>query len=364
MAAFAISVDGLSPSHRTSYTVTSGNAPLGTLTWSATGPIGNTTFRLEVFDGYVTRASSTTFTITVANEVLTFLHPNVTGSPIMATDASGAVLWREDYQAYGERIRKESGSTSANGSNPATAPAANNRAWFTGKLHDETTGLSYFGARYYDPQVGRFMGFDPVGFDEKSPLSFNRYAYANNNPLKFVDPDGRNPALAEALGLAGRAYGPAAGPAILGGGVAPACGPTCGMIPGQAQAPQLPQIMSNPIQVVTGLIMSTPINIVQALQIIASMTIPVKDLDLLHSPATIGNRPDLSKLTDKELMNSVTNPTRGDRLTISTTTGKLVDGNSRARELQLRSTDPKSSITPDTKVPVDKHTPNNDGFPD
>ena len=141
-AAFAISVDGLFPDHHTGYTITSGSTQAGTLTWSATGPIGNTTFRLEVFDGYVTRASSTTFTITVANEVLTFLHPNVTGSPIMATDASGAVLWREDYQAYGERIRKESGSTSANGSNPATAPAANNRAWFTGKLHDETTGLS------------------------------------------------------------------------------------------------------------------------------------------------------------------------------------------------------------------------------
>jgi murein DD-endopeptidase MepM/ murein hydrolase activator NlpD len=47
------------------------------------------------------------------------------------------------------------------------------------------------GARYYDPIVGRFMGIDPVGFKETNPISFNRYAYANNNPYKFVDPDGR-----------------------------------------------------------------------------------------------------------------------------------------------------------------------------
>jgi RHS repeat-associated protein len=57
----------------------------------------------------------------------------------------------------------------------------------------EAAGLSYFGARWYDPALGRFMGVDPVGFSEANLHSFNRYAYANNNPYKFVDPDGRNP---------------------------------------------------------------------------------------------------------------------------------------------------------------------------
>lgn len=46
-------------------------------------------------------------------------------------------------------------------------------------------------ARWYDPVVGRFMAIDPVGFEEANPQSFNRFTYANNNPYKYVDPDGR-----------------------------------------------------------------------------------------------------------------------------------------------------------------------------
>ena len=46
-------------------------------------------------------------------------------------------------------------------------------------------------ARYYDPVIGRFMSNDPIGF--RDVHSFNRYAYANNNPYKYVDPDGRYP---------------------------------------------------------------------------------------------------------------------------------------------------------------------------
>lgn len=46
-------------------------------------------------------------------------------------------------------------------------------------------------ARYYDPVIGRFYSNDPVGF--KNVHNFNRYAYANNNPYKYVDPDGRDP---------------------------------------------------------------------------------------------------------------------------------------------------------------------------
>jgi len=50
----------------------------------------------------------------------------------------------------------------------------------------------YMGARYYDPFVGRFLSVDSADFDESNSISFNRYAYANNNPYKYIDPDGRS----------------------------------------------------------------------------------------------------------------------------------------------------------------------------
>ncbi len=68
-----------------------------------------------------------------------------------------------------------------------------NNTRFASKPEDEESGLAYFGARYYDPILGRFMGMDPVAPDPENIHSFNRYAYANNNPYKFVDPDTRTP---------------------------------------------------------------------------------------------------------------------------------------------------------------------------
>ena len=52
----------------------------------------------------------------------------------------------------------------------------------------------YMQARYYDPVIGRFYSNDPVSalghLSQGNIQGFNRYAYANNNPYKYVDPDG------------------------------------------------------------------------------------------------------------------------------------------------------------------------------
>jgi RHS repeat-associated protein len=111
-------------------------------------------------------------------EQIVYYHNDLAGSPIAATDQSGNLVWKESYAPYGERLRNEDNA---------------NKVWFHGKPADLETGLSYFGARYYDPVIGRFMGPDPAGFDEKSALSFNRYAYGNDNPYRFLDPDGNSP---------------------------------------------------------------------------------------------------------------------------------------------------------------------------
>ena len=63
-------------------------------------------------------------------------------------------------------------------------------------------GLYYYGARYDDPSIGRFITEDPASPILTDPQSLNRYAYARNNPLKYTDPDGRfifAPILAVAL---------------------------------------------------------------------------------------------------------------------------------------------------------------------
>jgi RHS repeat-associated protein len=60
---------------------------------------------------------------------------------------------------------------------------------FTGQRLD-TTGLYYYGARYYDPQIGRFISPDPTIPDPKNPQALNRYSYCINNPFKYIDPSG------------------------------------------------------------------------------------------------------------------------------------------------------------------------------
>ena len=116
----------------------------------------------------------------LAADTFTYYHNDLLGSPAAATDSTGAVIWQETYSGYGERVKNQ----------PASAP---NKVWYTSRHQDEDTGLVYMGARYYDPAIGRFLSVDSVGFNEGNLQSFNRYAYANNNPYKFTDPDGRNP---------------------------------------------------------------------------------------------------------------------------------------------------------------------------
>ena len=111
------------------------------------------------------------------SETVTYYHSDGLGSVIAASDESGNLLWRERYRPFGERLQ-------------SAVSTDEHALYYTGKPHDDDTGLTYFGARYYDPVVGRFMGIDPVGVEPGNPHSFNRYGYANNNPYRYVDPDG------------------------------------------------------------------------------------------------------------------------------------------------------------------------------
>ena len=120
-------------------------------------------------------------------ETIIYLHNDISGSPQAATDATGNLLWKESYTPYGERTVNSPASATGKGTN---------QLYFHGKKVEDLNGgvhLSYFGARYYDPSLGRFLQIDPQPFDPNNIHSFNRYAYGNNNPYKYVDPDGHSP---------------------------------------------------------------------------------------------------------------------------------------------------------------------------
>ena len=65
---------------------------------------------------------------------------------------------------------------------------------FTGHRHNNTgtnnLGLIYMNARYYMPEIGRFISPDTIVPDPANPQSYNRYAYVRNNPMNFTDPTG------------------------------------------------------------------------------------------------------------------------------------------------------------------------------
>lgn len=57
---------------------------------------------------------------------------------------------------------------------------------YTGRRIDAETGYYYYRARYYDPDMGRFLSADPIGYGD----GLNMYAYVGNDPLNFTDPSG------------------------------------------------------------------------------------------------------------------------------------------------------------------------------
>jgi len=107
---------------------------------------------------------------------LQYYHLDVLGSVRMITDAAGAVVSRSDYYAFGEELVVPTGDPKR----------------FTGKELDPETALQYFGARYYRNVWGRFTSPDPgqASGSPEDPQGWNAYAYARNNPLRFVDPTG------------------------------------------------------------------------------------------------------------------------------------------------------------------------------
>jgi RHS repeat-associated protein len=115
-----------------------------------------------------------------------FYHPNHLGSASVITDSSGNRKEQIEYYPFGTERAPGSpqGTYDYDGSFPDVFYT------FTDQEVDDDTGFYNYGARLYDPLLGRFISPDRLVPDPGNPQALNRYAYCLNNPLIYTDPSG------------------------------------------------------------------------------------------------------------------------------------------------------------------------------
>ncbi|MFH1645737.1 MAG: RHS repeat-associated core domain-containing protein, partial [Candidatus Omnitrophota bacterium] len=130
------------------------------------------------------------------DEAISYYHTDHLGSTSDVTDNDGELLQHTEYTPYGEfstSFIPEDAEIQPSWSNPnyaGTDVEGLTAYLFTGKIFDSSTGLYYYGARYYDPTLGCFITSDTIVPAPANPQTFNRYGYANNNPIRYTDPTG------------------------------------------------------------------------------------------------------------------------------------------------------------------------------
>src|SRR3989338_500185 len=97
-----------------------------------------------------------------------YYHKDHLGSNSLVTDEEGDIVYSSDYEPYGSSFNEE----------------GEERYTYNNKELD-SSGLYYYGARYYDSSLGRFISADPI-----KDYLFSPYVYVRDNPMKYVDPSG------------------------------------------------------------------------------------------------------------------------------------------------------------------------------
>lgn len=117
---------------------------------------------------------------------VSYLTSDHLGSPRITTDANGSVISRRDCMPFGEEVFTPQRTQGLN------YTADNIRQKFTSYERDSESDLDYAQARYYKYSHGRFTSVDPLMASAKDtePQSWNRYTYALNNPILYIDPNG------------------------------------------------------------------------------------------------------------------------------------------------------------------------------
>ena len=106
-------------------------------------------------------------------EQVYYYHNDHLGTPRVMTNASGAIVWKAAYNAFGNATVDVSSTIT-------------NNLRFPGQYYDTESGLHYNWNRYYDPNTGRYITADPIGLEG----GVNVFGYVGGNPVNWVDPEG------------------------------------------------------------------------------------------------------------------------------------------------------------------------------
>jgi RHS repeat-associated protein len=109
------------------------------------------------------------------DSTMSFYHPDHLGSTSLITNSTGGLVENTIYEPFGSVFLGGSKS----------------RFDYTGKETDDT-GLQYFGARFYNPAIGKWTQADTLISNYYDPQGLNRYSFVLNNPYKYTDPDGHD----------------------------------------------------------------------------------------------------------------------------------------------------------------------------
>ncbi|HYI08064.1 MAG TPA: RHS repeat-associated core domain-containing protein, partial [Thermoanaerobaculia bacterium] len=122
-------------------------------------------------------------------------HPDHLGTPRLITNAGGQRISTHDYYPFGVEITSIHQEAARGYGREQTAQfTGHERDDMDSSLTEHSVYLDYMHARFYNPNWGRFLTVDPLMAPQRNmttPQRWNRYAYTVNNPVKYVDPDGR-----------------------------------------------------------------------------------------------------------------------------------------------------------------------------
>ena len=115
-------------------------------------------------------------------QIMYWYHPDYLGNTELITDAAGRPYQYFLYTPWGEVLESQR----------QWGDFYDTRYQFNGKELDAETGNYYYGARYYDPETSIWLSVDPLAMHPKQ-MDKSPYAFSWNNPVRYVDPDGRCP---------------------------------------------------------------------------------------------------------------------------------------------------------------------------